>query len=404
VFDRARDPEFIPNNPRFGWIPVLPAKTPESVLSRFQRILRPGDCPTVDAAKELMNEYFPAVDRGDAWSTAAGSLLFAVNTHENWYVPEPVKLIAPRRPDGLSLEQTANSAVLRWTHHEGDRAYNVWRLRDRVETCLTPQPIADPIYRMDHVEAGDEFAVSALTDAKESFEGTLHLHQFVILNRFESRRSVWVRLSGERTDHPRFAEIIPRETDEIRVAVARTAECTPVEDLVSPVVSADDRFAAEKREVMQAMIAWKAAIESEEITRILKFYLDDYREADGRTTESVQVAFRNLFRRYVMDRFEPFISEWGALPGWQFPALRLFVREWKSVSQQSVEVSAIAHLWAGGGPEMEPSDMIIIPFGRPSLTTMTWKRTPDGWKLAATNPAFLQVEDTAVFRFRYQGW
>jgi hypothetical protein len=53
---------------------------------------------------------------------------------------------------------------------------------------------------------------------------------------------------------------------------------------------------------------------------------------------------------------------------------------------------------------MEPSDMIIIPFGRPSLTTMTWKRTPDGWKIAATNPAFLQVEDTAVFRFRYQGW
>jgi len=105
-----------------------------------------------------------------------------------------------------------------------------------------------------------------------------------------------------------------------------------------------------------------------------------------------------------MDRFEPFIEEWGAVPGWQFPAFRLLIREWGEVSSQAVEVSAIAHLWAGGGPELEPSDMIIIPFGRPALITMVWKWTSGGWKLAATNPPFLQVEDTAVFRFRYQGW
>ncbi|HQI76194.1 MAG TPA: glycoside hydrolase family 98 domain-containing protein [Candidatus Latescibacteria bacterium] len=404
VFDRARDAEFIPNNPRYGWIPVLPAKTPESLLSRVPRVIRPGDIQSIEEARKVAEEEFPQVDRGQAWSVGAGRLLFAVNTHENWYISESVKLSVPVRPDGVRLEDSGAVSLLRWNRHPGDRAYRVWRLREGVERCLTEYPVQDTEYRIHEPANNDFYSVSAITDATELISGTLHLHQFLLFSCQESRRSEWVSPSGESEEHFRIGESMPLETDEIARAEARASQCSPVEDLASPPVAEDDPWAPQKCGVIEAMVGWKSAVESEEIPRIMAFYAEDYREPDGRTRESVEVAFRNLFRRYVMDRFEPFLQEWGAVPGWQFPALRLLIREWGEASSQTVEVSAVAHLWAGGGPELEPSDMIIIPFGRPSLTTFVWTNAGRGWKLAKTAPAFLQVEDTAVFRFRYQGW
>jgi len=48
--------------------------------------------------------------------------------------------------------------------------------------------------------------------------------------------------------------------------------------------------------------------------------------------------------------------------------------------------------------------MFNHPFGRPHTTTMRWKLISGEWKITSTDPAFLRIEDTAIFRFRYQGW
>ncbi|OQB43201.1 MAG: Glycosyl hydrolase family 98 [Candidatus Latescibacteria bacterium ADurb.Bin168] len=405
VYDRARDPELIPNDPRFGWFPVLPAKTDRSVLGQFQRVLRPGDVDSPERARELMGTYYPPIDRGTAWSQIVGDLIFAVNTHENWFVPEEVRLQIPRRPRDVRIESAGTSQLrLRWDKAEGDNAYRVWRTRDGVETCLTENPTTETEFLLAPVEQGDQFAVSAITSATEEFAQTLHLHQFLVFNRAESRRSEWVNAAGDKTERFRFAESVPQGSEYVLEAERRCAGCLPVQDLTSPPVAPDDPFSSVKLAIMDHMAKWKSFVEAEDLDGIMGMYAADYSEPDGRGKDWVEAAFRLVLRRYMESQFARLVKEWGALPGWRNPAFRLLVREWKSVTNDTAEVLVVAHMWAGGGPEMEPSDMFNHPFGRPHTTVMRWRRTNQGWKIAGTDPAFLRIEDTAIFRFRYQGW
>jgi len=403
VYDRARDAEMIPNNPRYGWIPALPAKTSESILSRFGRILRPGDAESVEQARRILGEHFPPVDRGEAWSQTVGPLTVAMNTHENWFVPESVKLTVPRRPTGVRLIQEG-AVVLAWDRHEGDRGYRVWRLRDGIETCLTEEPMPEARLEIGDVEAGDRYAVSAITSATDAIEGTLHLHQFVVLSNRESRKSSWISLSGETQEITRFAESLPGSTPEIEAAESRCAACTAAEDLASPVVASGDPFRDAKYEVMAAMAGWKRAIEAEDVEAFLAWYAPEYREPDGRTTESVNAVLRALLWPYLKGQHGELAKAWSCVPAWSYPCLRLLVRDWPSVAPDRVEVDVAYELWMGAGPEFEPSDMFKHPWGRPNRMRMTWRRAADGWRLAATDPAFLRIEDTVPYRLTYQGW
>ena len=404
VYDRAREAEMIPNSPRYGWIPALPTKTPQTVLDEFKRIIRPGDLVSVEQAKELLNEHFPPVDRGEAWSQVVGPLILAANSHENWFVPESVKLAVPRRPTGAAISLEGGRPVLTWQAHPGDEGYRVWRVRDGRETCLTDTPIPETRYVLNDVLESDAHAVSAITSAKEVIEGTLHLHDFLVFSNRESRHSLWVSLAGREEDRPRFAEALRTPRPEVLASEARCAECTLVEDLASPVVAEDDPSKGIKRAVMEAMVAWKEAIEAEDVERILSFYDADYREADGRTAESVGVAFRSIFWRYLKDQHESLAKEWGCIPAWENPVVRLLVRKWGNVTPDRAEVDTVVAMWAGSGPEMEPSDMFMHPWGRPNNLRMVWRRTRAGWRIVETTPAFLRMEDTVPFRLCYQGW
>jgi hypothetical protein len=404
VFDRARDAEMIPNTPRYGWIPVLPAKTPDKVLCQFKRIIRPGEISSVEYAREIANEHFPEVDRGDAWSYLAGPLAVAANTHENWLEPESVKLTVPKRPTNLHLEKNGDVWTLAWDSSEGDQSYHVWRLRDDREECLTDEPVTQTTFPLHETADGDLFAVSAITNAEETIEGTLHIHHFLILSMRESRRSLWVGTNAnvEPVERPRFGEAIPEVTPEMLADEVRCAECHPVQDLASPVISSDDADGLIKREMMDTLLGWKQAIEAEDVDRFLSFYADDYVESDGRTSESVGVVFRSIFQKYMGEAIEHLVERWGAVSAaWRSPAVRLFVREWRSVTPDRIEVDCQVNMWAGGGPEMEPSDTFKV---RHQTLQMVWTHSADGWKIHRTTPAFLRMENTGIYRFRYQGW
>ncbi len=408
VFDRARDAEMIPNTPRYGWIPVLPAKTPDWVLGQFERVIRPGDLSSVEHARKVANEYFPEMDRGTAWSYVSGPLAVAANTHENWLVPESVKLPVPRRPTNVRLELNDDGWVLEWEANKGDQGYHVWRLRDELEERLTDEPVTQTTFPLGEATDGDLFAVSAITSAEETIEGTLHLHQFLILSMRESRRSLWFGTSAdtEPVERPRLGEAIPGITPEVLADEVRCSECHAVEDLASPVIADNNPDGQIKRELMDALLGWKQAIEAENVDRILSFYADDYVEPDGRTTESVGVVFRSIFQKYMGQAIEHLVARWGAVSAaWRSTAMRLFVRDWRAVTKERVEVDCEIRMWAGGGPEMEPSDTFKRSFsGELNLLQMVWTHSADGWKIHRTTPAFLRMEDTGIYRFRYEGW
>ncbi len=396
VYDRSRDAELIPNDPRYAFIPVLPARTPDSVLDRFDLVLKPGDIESTEQARELIAPYFPRIDHGSAWSTRSGPLICAANTHENWYIPERTKLTVPRRPAGVRFD----GAKLSWEPSKGDRAWNVWLLRNGVETRLTQEPLTEPSYRPADVQAGDRYAVSALTEATEVIEATLHLHDLLLFSARESRRSQWVAASGSAVERHRFGESTPPISHEVAARELRCAQCTPVEDLASPVVEADGL----EGEVMAAMTAWKEAIEAEDVGRTLAWYASDYREAGGRTVESVRVALRCLLWSQLRQRFGSMEKEWGRVAAWRRPVVRLLTRAWERVEPAEVVVLTQYQLWAGAGSDMEPSDMLKLPFHRSNDMRMTWRHTDAGWRLTNTDPPFLQAEDLFPYRYTYQGW
>jgi hypothetical protein len=404
VFDRARDAELIPNNSRFGWIPVLPAKTPRWVLNAFDLVLHPGDIQSAEQATELLGRYFPETDRGDAWSMVVGSLSVAANSHENWPVAQSVRLQVPAPPTQVQLDQ----GVLTWSLRAGDVSYRVWRMRSGVEECLTPQAIsANHLALSDRntPRDGDMFAVSAITSAIEPFVGTLHLHQFILLNNRESRRSLWVNTQGNTTSRARFAENMPGESDDIERMERRAAECTLVEDLASPIIEPNDESADVKRGIMDALVTWKHVIENEDIDALEELFTPSYADPDGRTVESLLVAFRILLQRYLVDELAGLDREWHITAAWQNPVVRLFTRDWIEVGQTRVVVDVACEMWAGGGPELEPSDMFRYPIGgKPKAFRITWVMTPTGWKIEKMDPPFLRAEDVVRFRMRYQGW
>jgi hypothetical protein len=155
---------------------------------------------------------------------------------------------------------------------------------------------------------------------------------------------------------------------------------------------------------MDAMTGWKRAIEAEDVEAVLRFYDPDYREEDGRTAESVGVALRSILWKYLEERVGSVANEWKAIYAWRYPVVRLLVREWRIVSADRVEVATKAVMWAGGGPELEPSDMFVFPWGRPNDMVMAWQKRREGWRILKTTPAFLRMEDTVIYRYVFQGW
>ncbi len=400
VHDRARDNEFIPNNPRYGWIPVLPPETAPEVLGRFERIIRPGEIQSEQHARAILDEHFPPVDRGDAWSFHAGPLLAAANSHEHWPLPQTVKLRVPARPVGVRFD----NGQLSWATRPEATGYRVWRLRENEETLLTPEPLVGGSCTVEEPFPHDRYAVSAVTTAGEELAGTLHIHDFLLLSARESRRSLWIAEDGSGIERHRIGEWIPEPTAGLLADEERAAACTPVEDLASPLIEDDDPHAAAKRAVLRAMEAWKRAIEAEDLEAILACYAPDYRESDGRTVESVEVAFRSILWKYLAADCGHAAEEWGRIPAWSRPVVRLLTREWHMVSGTEVVVEVACEMWAGTGPELEPSDMFKHPLGRPNRMEMHWGKYRDRWLLAATTPAFLRMEDTVPYRLCYQGW
>jgi len=404
VYDCARDAEMIPNTSRVGWIPVLPAKTPSAVLNSFARVIRTGELRDEAHAREVLLSHFSDTDRGTAWSSAIGPLVVAANSHENWPVPETVKLEVPAVPEKVRFDGNR----LTWDSHEGDQLYYVWRLREGRETCLTPEGVSVNEFIVDEEspkDSGDSYAVSVRTSATESIQATLHLHQFVIFNGRESRRSMWIGKDDSPVSRPRFAENLPDSVDRTIAMEQRAAQCSPVEDLASPLISDDDPHAEAKRGVLAALIAWKQTVESEDIDALERLYDSTYREQDGRTVESLCVAFKSILRKYVMPELGSFWPDYGFLFAWENPVVRLFTREWKDVSDDRIVLDVVFEFWAGGGTELEPSDIFKHPIGGKSkVFRMTWVRRDSEWRIAATDHSMFRMEDTVPFRTRYQGW
>jgi hypothetical protein len=400
VYERTRDSEFIPNNPRYGWIPALPPQTPDDVLAKFRNVTRPGKLESVEDARALAEGIFPPVERGDAWSLYSGPFICAANSHEFWPEAQSVRLTIPRRPDNPHIENGA----LSWLGADGDTGYHVWRLRNGVEELLTPKPITSPSWTLNDSHPNDLYAISAITTATEQIAGTLHLHTFLLLNGNESRRSTWIGLDQSVVERYRIGETIPDPSPEKDAAEKRAAKCTLVEDLGSPVIADDDPHRDTKYSLMASMSAFKQAVEAEDVEGVLAFHTDDYREPSGRTAESVRSFYDTFLWSRLSERFAEVAEDWSVIPAWSNPAFRLLVREWNVKSPRQVDVTVAYELWAGTGPEFEPSDIVKLPFLRDKTTCMTWIHTDAGWRLQATAPALFEAEDLVSYRLSYQGW
>ena len=245
------------------------------------------------------------------------------------------------------------------------RGYHLWRRNGRGERRLTKEPLTDNRIILDNAAPDDYFSVSAVTSEKETIEGTLHLHDFLILKARESRCPSWVSKTGAVQQMARFGEGFPADSEEIAAKEKRAAECTSVEDLASPAVAAGDTDGAVKREVMQAMAEWKAAVEGEDVDAVVAFYADGYREPDGRTVESVRVAYRSILRKYLGDALARQKDGWGVFTAWQSPVLRLFVRQWHDVKEierrRGMRLRAVGRRRPGDGAERH----VQAPAGQP---------------------------------------
>jgi len=105
--------EMIPDTGgRFYFIPLLPVGTPQSVTSRFTKIIRPGEFSTEQGYRQMLENIYPATENADANSTnracvlKCGNAIAVMQSRENLFEKQPYTVELPRWITGLKASRT----------------------------------------------------------------------------------------------------------------------------------------------------------------------------------------------------------------------------------------------------------------------------------------------------------
>ena len=129
LWGRYMQHELIPNKCRYYYIPLLPPKTPEAVLDRFETVLGVHHCDTEQEYQGILDRHYPPPDaEGTAWITTINGHTYVMQTHENLYERQTYSIDLPKPVSGLKAERSDEGIRLSWDADPGASEYHVHRV------------------------------------------------------------------------------------------------------------------------------------------------------------------------------------------------------------------------------------------------------------------------------------
>ena len=301
-------PELILNSGRHYWIPVVSPYASEEVLQSFERVVRPGTVSSVEGWVDQLDRHYRPDGIGTAFICCIGRGMFVMNTRENVHEEQTFRLLAAPAPvRDVEARRTGQGIELTWPRREGDVAWRVYRrafpegLFECVAGDVDDHRWVDSSIGQDQ---GVAYAVTALTDEEEPYEGTVGFGDYLALSVVESRIVVEV-VVGPLLD---YAKARPVDEQTNIGDPCPSAWWPNMEGL-----SEAERPIAE--EISKRIEMWDRAVADENLDAVLDLYSTDYVDPQGWRFQYVRRAFQWFFERYDACHMCRQIRQWQFDPG-----------------------------------------------------------------------------------------
>jgi hypothetical protein len=363
--------EMIPDTGgRYYFIPLLPVGSPRSLLTKFEKIIHPGESTSVEGYREILNRYYPPTEnsadglpRGRAFVMKCGRAIALMQSRENLYERQPFAVEVPRWATGLRAEAVDDGIRLTWDGDPQAKSYRVWKRIAGAKVYPEWELMKDGVRSNSCLLAGVEsgtFGVTAVTTAKKLLEGTLNYVEYLLFRADES---------------PIVEQLVVAKDTQRTERISWTDESLPASQEVWRIFQGVQKGAEKDAEVILG--SWRtflAAYEAKDLDKMMSLYDPAYRDSNGYSTEYVRRAWLWWFQRQSR------------------PQALAQVRFWDTSRAGEGVISFTAwnrffaiQVWD------EPfgyEGRVRIPRHPGERVTWTWKRNEAGqWKVIRTEPA-----------------
>ncbi|MCH8204025.1 MAG: hypothetical protein IID09_02620 [Candidatus Hydrogenedentes bacterium] len=370
-------PELVLNTGRYYWLPILSPYALDEALRQFEEVILPGALLDAQSWRERLDLYYAPDGGGEAFVSRIGRGIFVMHTRENLYEEQSFQLAAlPAPVRAITAERLEHGIRLSWPFREGDLFYRVYR-RVLPETDYTL--LASDVDARHYVDetAGNAgtvaYTVTALTNEREPYEGTINYGDFLVFNTVESRFDEEVLLDAF-TRTASSTKIVPPQDER-----PKTQEWWP-----TGLEGFDENEAFVARAVAARIEEWEQAYQAEDLDRVTGLYAEDYEDAFGRGIEYVRTAYDLLFKLYRAGQMHRQIRSWD-LSGYSKSGevgLVLYCR-----------FTAIDEVQSKGRYADLPVSFPDIPSGEVQLL---FAQRDGAWRILRTDPPLPHMDDFIV--------
>jgi len=385
VYRRLWEIEAIPNTGKYYWIPILPAWTGAEVLNRFQRIVRAGEFKTPEEFHALFDQYYTVLEgEGTAWMVNIGKATYVANSHENMQEEQTYGVLLPAPPKALVATATGDGVRLEWQKNGGaDRGCFVYR-REPGESefrRLNVEPVREAEYVDSDVPGNQrpEYAVTALTSAREWHSGTVQMHEYHVFSNEESPFSN-LAVPGAALIAPEKPQLNlpppPRQPEAVTEILARIGDfqrALEAEDLDGLM----DVYASPP----EIVVSLQLPTEGEPAAYKTYALSPGYRDSLGRDWSYVRLAYQWLFRRYDYQGSVIDVYEWDLSQADSAGIVKC--RAWTFI----VGVSTV---------EENFMDVVFLPRGE-TFIEFTWQKVGEKWRIISTDPPLPDFDQLLIY-------
>jgi hypothetical protein len=410
--------ELIPDRCKNYYIPLFPPKTPKEALDKFEHVIRPGECQSVEEYETLLDKYYPAADgEGDAFITTVNGHTYVMQNRENLYERQRYRIELPKPVRGVQARLAKKGIELTWEEDPGASRYHV----HRTETTAFDKPFGfsdtiwkiigkhfddpelrkhvpkvahsattcrswNPFPEIGHAKATvfvDKtakpgktytYTITATTTSRDWREGTVNYLDYVVFSQRQSMpvEQLTISAQGEVTVRP-YGD--PEDT---------RPEKSPD---YYPTFDGAESHRAVAREIVAQFEAFKAAFESMDAHGIMTFYSRNYQDPNGWHWEYVARAWKWWFFRLNSTTLLRQIRTWD-------------FSHYAETGEVSVRMFSLYRgcRWDDGHMGYSYDGTVRLPRSRDEEIVYTWLREEDGaWRLIRTNPPMPCFEEMLSF-------
>ena len=294
--------ELIPNSGRHYWVPAMSPHAAPELLGAFARVVRPGSVPSAPAWTELLDQYLGPDGSGTAFIVRVGRGVFVMNTRENLYEEQTFQLPSlPTPVRGLDAVRQERTVTLTWPFREGDVSYSVFRrlypsgafekVVQNIDERTWTDPDSDPATPV-------AYAVTALTNEQEPYEGVVNYGDYRAFSAVESR------IEEEAVLTPLVAQARGRLLEGAAEIRPRTQEWWP------NLTGVEEGRLPDAQAIAKRIEQWDAAFTAEDLDGVMDLYGTEYQDPQWWRFQYAKRAYQWFFERYSGCRMTRQIRAW----------------------------------------------------------------------------------------------